>query len=88
MVVNTKAERKFQSLFYDPNLGLAILKNNKICPVKLFNRFWFVQRLDLYNSDISSLKGIEIFRNLKKLNIEGNNIVDITPLLTCENLKS
>lgn len=36
--------------------------------------------LDLSNSNISSLEGIEIFTNLYDINLSNNNIDDITPL--------
>ena len=34
MIKGTKAIREFQSLFKDPNLGLAILRKKKICFIK------------------------------------------------------
>jgi len=87
MVASIKQIRKFNSLFSDPNMGLAILEKNKICQIKLFKKFWLVKSLDLYNSDIHSLAGIENFQNLKQLSAEENKVEDLSPLSHLRKLK-
>lgn len=39
-----------------------------------------IQSLDLSNSNITSLEGIEIFTNLYHINLSNNNITDVEPL--------
>ncbi|WP_188207911.1 TraB/GumN family protein [Alkalibacillus aidingensis] len=45
-----------------------------------------VQELDLANQEIESLEGLEAFTKLESLNIEGNNVSDLTPIMELENL--
>ena len=47
-----------------------------------------IRTLDLSNSNLTSLEGIEIFSNVYDINLSNNNIKDITPLTKLTSLSS
>ena len=45
-----------------------------------------IKAIDLQNSNLESLKGIEYFPNIYSINISGNNVEDISKLQSCKKL--
>ena len=84
-----------QTTIADPNLYSAIMTffdehnldfnhNDEMDKEEIEQTYW----LDIRDSNVSSLAGIEMFIHLETLYLSFNNITDITPLLSMTQLKT
>ncbi|WP_198920722.1 leucine-rich repeat domain-containing protein, partial [Anaplasma marginale] len=87
-LVSQYPKEDLSEYFTDTILENAIrrkLNISEVEPIKR-DRLWKINSLEIKETNLSKLDGIEYLTNLKKLILYGNKISDLTPLAQLSNL--